>query len=58
MIFKNLPLDKLNLNTIEITQEKLNVDIKHFLENDIILISSGTATGKTKNIAKLAKELK
>jgi hypothetical protein len=42
----------------KINESKLNISINDFLNNDIILIKSGTGTGKTKNIGKICKELK
>jgi hypothetical protein len=42
----------------KINESKLNISINEFLNNDIILIKSGTGTGKTKNIGKICKELK
>jgi len=57
--FTNLPIETLNVHsTKEIDQEKLDLDINDFINNDIILIHSGTATGKTRNIAKIANDLK
>ena len=58
MIYTVLPNETLNITTKEISQSKLDMSIKDFRNNDIILVSSGTATGKTRNIAKLAKKLK
>ena len=58
MSFKDFEHVKLTEHIKNINQEKLDIDIKDLLENDIILIKSGTATGKTKNIGKLSKELK
>ena len=58
MIYTVLPNETLNITTKEISQSKLDMSIKDFKNNDIILVSSGTATGKTRNIAKLAKKLK
>ena len=57
--FTNLPIETLNVHsTKEIDQEKLDLDINDFINNDIILIHSGTATGKTRNIARIANNLK
>lgn len=56
--FVDLPIEPLQVNTILISQEKLDIDIKHFIDNDIIIIQSGTATGKTRCIAKNIKALK
>ena len=56
--FVELPKEKLNITTKNINQPKLDLDIDDFYNNDVILISSGTATGKTRNIAKLSKDLK
>ena len=50
-----LPVENLN---ITIDQKKLDIDMKHFLNNDIIIIHSGTATGKTKDVSKKLSELK
>ena len=56
--FESIENENLNIEKIEIDEKTLNVDIKHFLDNDIIIIKSGTGTGKTWNIAKISKELK
>lgn len=56
--FMELPKENLNLTTKTINQVKLELDINDFYSNDIILISSSTATGKTRAIGKIAKELK
>lgn len=53
-----LPIENLNIPTISIDQKKLDIDIKHFIDNDIIIIHSGTATGKTKDVSKKLSELK
>lgn len=58
MIHQDLPFEDLNVPTKTIDQSKLDLDINDFYDNDIIIISSGTATGKTRNIAKLSKQLK
>ena len=52
MDFVELPIENLKIKTVIIDQKKVDIDLKYFLENDIIIISSGTATGKTKDIAK------
>lgn len=57
-IFKELENKNLNITKKEIHQQKLELDINDILDNDIIFIHSGTATGKTEGIAKLSKELK
>ena len=56
--FVELPKEKLNIPFKEINQTKLDLDIDDFYNNDVILISSGTATGKTRAIAKISKDLK
>jgi len=56
--FIELPTENLNITSKLIDQVKLNLDINDFYLNDVILISSGTATGKTTNVAKLSKDLK
>jgi len=61
-IFKNLPFEKLKLNGEEVStqtvnQEELDIHIDEFLNNDIVLIRSGTGTSKTKLIARLAPQL-
>ena len=58
MSFVELPQEILNVETKEINQSELDLDINDFLNNDVMIVSSGTATGKTRNIAKLCKELK
>ena len=58
MSFVNLPKEEFTIPIKTINQEKLNVDIKEFYDNDIILISSGTATGKTKCVGRISKDLK
>ncbi len=57
MYFENLPLEILNIPTVIINQEKLNLDIKYFLDNDIIIIQSGTGTSKTTNTSTQCKTL-
>jgi hypothetical protein len=56
--FENLPIENLNIPTLIINQEKLDIDIKHFIDNDIIIIESGTATGKTTQISNISNNLK
>jgi len=58
MNFINLPIEDLNVPIKFINQIKLELDINDFFNNDIVLISSGTATGKTKCIGKVSKDLK
>jgi hypothetical protein len=53
-----LPIENLNIPTITIDQNKLDIDIRHFINNDVIIIHSGTATGKTKDVSKKLSELK
>lgn len=56
--FVELPIETfVNIPNIDINLELLDIDIKHF-ENDIIIIQSGTGTGKTRCIAKYAPILK
>ena len=52
MDFVNLPIENLYVKTKTLNQKKIDIDLKYFLKNDIIIISSGTATGKTKDVAK------
>ena len=56
--FENLKSENLEIKTKVITQIKLDLDVKDFIDNDVILIKSGTATGKTQNVSKMFKELK
>jgi predicted HNH restriction endonuclease len=56
MDFVNLPIENLDVKTKTINQKKIDIDLKYFLKNDIIIISSGTATGKTKDVAKKSKK--
>lgn len=56
--FVEFEKEKLNVETVEINEERLDMNINHFFNNDVILIKSGTASGKTRNIAKLSKHLK
>ena len=56
--FTKLPDEELSIPVKVIDQSKLNLDVNDFYDNDIILVHSGTATGKTQNIAKLSKDLK
>lgn len=61
-IFRELQNENLKFNgseipVITVNQEKLDIDIKTFSDNDIILIRSGTATSKTKLIAKLCPQI-
>lgn len=58
MSFQELPIEVLDISTKYIDQSQLDLNIDDFLENDIIILASGTATGKTKNIAKMSTELK
>ena len=55
MDFVNLPIENLDVKTNTINQKKVDIDLKYFLKNDIIIISSGTTTGKTKDVAKNRK---
>ena len=57
MDFVELPIENLKVETIIMNQKKVDIDLKYFLDNDIIIISSGTATGKTKDIAKKSQEI-
>ena len=57
MDFVNLPIETLDVKTKAINQKKVDIDLKYFLKNDIIIISSGTATGKTKDFAKKSKSI-
>ena len=54
----NIKDESLNVPTKTITQVKIDLNIDDFYNNDIILISSGTATGKTKCVGKISKLLK
>ena len=56
--FVNLPTEILNIETKEINQSRLDLDIEDFYNNDIILIKSITGTGKTRYIGKIANKLK
>ena len=58
-IYESLPKEKLEVNQIKvINQKKLKTDINDFYDNDIIIIDSGTATGKTRDTAVQSKLLK
>ena len=57
MDFVNLPIENLDVKTKTINQKKVDIDLKYFFKNDIIIISSGTATGKTKDVAKKIKDI-
>ena len=57
MDFVNLPIETLDVKTKTINQKKVDIDLKYFLKNDIIIISSGTSTGKTKDVAKKSKDI-
>ena len=57
MDFVNLPFENLDVKTKTIYHKKVDIDLKYFLKNDIIIISSGTATGKTKDVAKKSKDI-
>ena len=58
MNFVNLPKEELNVPIKTVNLIKLDLDVNDFYDNDIILISSGgTATGKTRCIGKLSKEM-
>ena len=54
MNFVNLPKEELNVPIKTVNQIKLDLDVNEFYDNDII----GTATGKTRCIGKLSKEIK
>jgi len=61
-VFRNLPVEKLKFNGVEIPikqidQDKIDINIDEFLDNDIIIIKSGTATSKTKLIGKLCPKI-
>ena len=53
--FENLTTENLEIKTKVITQIKLDLDVKDFIDNDVILIKSGTATGKTQIVSKCLK---
>lgn len=55
--FQELPKVELDMPIKLVNMEKLELDINDFKNNDIIIINSGTATGKTRAIGKIAKEL-
>ena len=55
--FQELPKVELDMPIKIVNMEKLELDINDFKNNDIIIINSGTATGKTRAIGKIAKEL-
>ena len=57
-MFRDLEIENLNIPTLIINQEKLDLDLKHFTDNDIVIVQSGTATGKTTQISKITKNLK
>ena len=57
MNFVELPKVELNYTMKIVNMEKLELDIKDFKDNDVIVINSGTATGKTRIIGKLASEM-
>jgi hypothetical protein len=54
-MFVDLPVENLNIPTLIIDQSKIDIDKNIFIDNDIIIIKSGTATSKTKCIAKNMK---
>lgn len=56
--FEELKVENLDIPKKEVNQVSLNLDVNDFIDNDVILIKSGTATGKTKNISKIFKQLK
>lgn len=50
---ENLPIENFEgIEKITFNKKELDIDEKVFLENDIIIIKSGTGTGKTKEIAR------
>ena len=55
--FQEIPKVELDMPIKLVNMEKLELDINDFKNNDIIIINSGTATGKTRAIGKIAKEL-
>ena len=56
--FVELPKETFDVPIKIVNQEKLKLDINDFLNNDIIIINSGTATGKTRIVGKHSKQLK
>ena len=56
--FVELPNEIFDVPIKIVNQEKLELDINDFLNNDIIIINSGTATGKTRIVGKHSKQLK
>lgn len=57
MNFIELPKTELKYQVKIVNMEKLELDINDFKNNDVIIINSGTATGKTRIIGKLSKEM-
>lgn len=58
MYYQDLPMENLNIPKFQIDQSKLDIDIKQFNENDIIIINSGTSTGKTRDVASILSKVK
>jgi hypothetical protein len=54
---KNLPTFNFERTTLNVSQENLDIDKNIYLENDIIIIQSGTGTSKTRNTAKNLKDI-
>lgn len=54
---ETLKINKKRIPIKTIEQEKLKLDIEDIKTNDITFIKSGTATGKTKSVAKLCGDL-
>lgn len=56
-VYRDLPNETYKVEQVVINQQKLSIDDKYITDYDIILIESGTGTGKTKEIAKKSKLL-
>lgn len=54
-MFKNLPEENLQVETVLINQKSLDIDKKYYENYDIVLIESPTGTGKTKETATKCK---
>lgn len=46
-----------NIKKLVVNQELLDIESQIFIENDVIIIKSGTGSGKTKIVAKVANDL-
>ena len=56
--FEELKVEILDIKQKIVNEVKLDLDVNDFINNDVIIIKSGTATGKTQNVSAIFKQLK